>query len=98
MQKAANPGINTTIKDRYFNAACATPGMAFPTLLRLSQKHLRKLNDGLATYYDNQITELMAQLPESGFPARLSLPDQGKFSIGYYHQTQKRFAKKNEEE
>ena len=98
VQKAANPGINTTIKDRYFNAACATPGMAFPTLLRLSQKHLRKLNDGLAAYYDSQITELMAQLPESGFPARLSLPDQGKFAIGYYHQTQKRFAKKNEEE
>ena len=98
VQKAANPGINTTIKDRYFNAACATPSMAFPTLLRLSQKHLRKLNDGLATYYDKQITELMAQLPESGFPARLSLPDQGKFAIGYYHQTQKRFAKKNEEE
>ena len=98
VQKAANPGIKTTIKDRYFNAACATPGMAFPTLLRLSQKHLQKLNDGLATHYDKQITELMAQLPESGFPARLSLPDQGKFTIGYYHQTQKRFAKKNEEE
>ena len=98
VQKAANPGINTTIKDRYFNAACATPGLSFPTLLRLSQKHLRKLNDGLATHYDKQITELMAQLPESGFPARLSLPDQGKFTIGYYHQTQKRYAKKNEEE
>ena len=98
VQKAANPGINTTIKDRYFNAACATPGMAFPTLLRLSQKHLQKLNDGLATHYDKQITALMAQLPESGFPARLSLPDQGKFTIGYYHQTQKRFTKKNEEE
>ena len=98
VQKAANPGINTTIKDRYFNAACATPGMSFPTLLRLSQKHLRKLNDGLATHYDKQITELMAQLPESGFPARLSLPDQGKFTIAYYHQTQKRYVKKNEEE
>ena len=98
VQKAANPGINTTIKDRYFNAACATPGMSFPTLLRLSQKHLRKLNDGLATHYDKQITELMAQLPESGFPVRLSLPDQGKFTIGYYHQTQKRYVKKNEEE
>lgn len=98
VQRAANPGINTTIKDRYFNAACATPGLSFPTLLRLSQKHLRKLNDGLATHYDKQITELMAQLPESGYPARLSLPDQGKFTIGYYHQTQKRYAKKNEEE
>ena len=60
VQKAANPGINTTIKDRYFDAACAAPVMVFSTLLRLSQKHLRKLNDGLATYYDKQITELMA--------------------------------------
>ena len=25
IQDAANPGINTTIKDRYFNSACATP-------------------------------------------------------------------------
>ena len=74
------------------------PASIFPVLNNLYQKHLRKLNDGLATHYDKQITELMAQLPESGFPARLSLPDQGKFTIGYYHQTQKRYVKKNEEE
>ena len=98
VQKAANPGINTTIKDRYFNAACATPLTAFPTLIRLAQKHLQKLNTATAIFYDKQITELMAQLPESGFPARMALPDQGKFEIGYYHQTQKRYAKKNEEE
>ena len=98
VQKAANPGINTTIKDRYFNAACATPLTAFPTLIRLAQKHLQKLNTATAIYYDKQITELMAQLPESGFPARLGLQDQGRFEIGYYHQTQKRYAKKNEEE
>ena len=98
VQKAANPGITTTIKARYFNAACATPLTAFPTLIRLAQKHLQKLNTATAIFYDKQITELMAQLPESGFPARMSLPDQGKFEIGYYHQTQKRYAKKNEEE
>lgn len=49
-------------------------------------------------HFSKQLTELMAQLPETGFPARLSLPEQGAFEIGYYHQTQKRFAKKNEEE
>ena len=97
VQKAANPGINTTIKDRYFNAACATPGMSFPTLLRLSQKHLRKLNDGLATHYDKQLTELMSKLGET-YPNRMNLPQQGAFQLGYYHQTQKRYAKKNEEE
>lgn len=98
VQSAANPGINTTIRDRYFNSACATPAMVFPTLLKLAQKHLQKLPEGRAVHFNRQITELMGLVPETGFPARLSLPDQGKFEIGYYHQTQKRFAKKNEEE
>ena len=98
VQSDANPGINATIKDRYFNSACATPALVFPTLLKLAQKHLQKLPDGKAVFYNRQITALMALVPESGFPARLSLPDQGKFEIGYYHQTQKRYTKKNEEE
>ena len=98
VQSAANPGINTTIRDRYFNSACATPALVFPTLLKLAQKHLQKLPEGRAVHFSRQITELLALIPEEGFPTRLSLPDQGKFEIGYYHQTQKRFAKKNEEE
>ena len=98
VQEAANPGINATIRERYFNSACATPAMVFPTLLKLAQKHLQKMGGGLAVSYSKQITELMAAVPESGFPARLNLPDQGKFEIGYYHQTQKRFEKKNKEE
>lgn len=98
VQSAANPGINTTIRDRYFNSACATPTLVFPTLLKLAQKHLQKLPEGRAVHFNRQITELLALVPEDGFPSRLSLPDQGKFEIGYYHQTQKRFAKKNEEE
>lgn len=97
MQAAANPGLNTTIKDRYFNAACATPAIAFPTLIRLAQKHLGKLNVAQATYYSKQMTELVGKL-RSEFPPRLTLPEQGAFEIGYYHQTQKRFTKKNEEE
>ena len=98
VQSAANPGINTTIRDRYFNSACATPALVFPTLLKLAQKHLQKLPEGRAVHFNRQITELLALVPENGFPSRLSLPDQGKFEIGYYHQTQKRFAKKHEEE
>jgi len=98
IQSVANPGINTTIKDRYFNSACATPATAFPTLVKLAQKHLQKMSTPNEVHFSKQLTELMAQLPESGFPARLSLPEQGAFEIGYYHQTQKRFAKKNEEE
>lgn len=94
VQNAANPGINTTIKDRYFNAACATPAVVFPTLIKLAQKHLQKLNTGNEIYYSKQLTELMGKIQQE-FPARMTLPEQGAFELGYYHQTQKRFEKKN---
>ena len=89
IQSDANPGINATIKDRYFNAASATPGHIYPILLNLSQKHLRKLEGARRVYHEKQITELMGVLSE-GFPPRLNLPQQGAFQLGYYHQTQKR--------
>ena len=95
VQSAANPGVNATIKDRYFNAASATPGHIFPILLNLSQKHLRKLVTGRRVYFEKQITELASVLPEA-FPPRLSLPQQGAFQLGYYHQTQKRYEKREE--
>ena len=95
VQSAANPGINATIKDRYFNAASATPGHIFPILLNLSQKHLRKLETSRRVYYEKQITELTGIFPET-FPPRLNLPQQGAFQLGYYHQTQKRYEKKEE--
>ena len=95
VQERANPGINATIKDRYFNSASATPGHIFPILLNLSQKHLRKLEGGLRIYYEKQIAELMGVFFEE-FPPRLNLPQQGAFQLGYYHQTQKRYEKKEE--
>ena len=95
IQSSANPSINATIKDRYFNAASSTPGHIFPILLNLSQKHLRKLESGLRIYYEKQIAALTSVLSET-FPPRLSLPQQGAFQLGYYHQTQKRYEKKEE--
>lgn len=88
VQGAANPGINTTIKDRYFNSACATPAIVFPTLIKLAQKHLQKLNAGRSKHYNKQITALMGMIHED-FPTRMTQPEQGAFEIGYYHQTQK---------
>lgn len=94
VQSAANPGINATIKDKYFNSACATPAAVFPILLKLANSHLKKLGGGLAVNYSKQIGELTARL-ETAFPKTLSLEEQGAFILGYYHQTQKRFEKKN---
>ena len=97
IQDAANPGINTTIRDKYFSSASATPAIVFPTLVNLAQKHLRKLNPGTAVYYDRQLTELMSKLPRV-YPARLNLPQQGSFQLGYYHQNQSRYQKKEKKE
>ena len=99
IQASANPGINATIKDKYFNSAAATPAVIFPILLNLAQKHLKKLcssNRGLSIVYDKQLTELFSKLDGTEYPARLNLPQQGSFQLGYYCQTQARYQKKEE--
>lgn len=65
IQSAANPGVNTTIKDKYFNSASATPAMVFPVLTNLSQKHLKQLDPGLRTYYNKQLTAIFSKLGEN---------------------------------
>lgn len=95
IQSDANPGIKATIRDKYFSSASATPGVVFPTLVNLAQKHLRKLDEGKKIFYDKQLTELMSKLGET-YPNRMNLPQQGAFQLGYYHQTQYRFTKKED--
>ena len=97
IQMAVNPDINTTIKDRYFNAAASTPATVFPTILMLAQKHMQKMSKPQKIYYDKQIAALAGGKLEGSFPARLTLPEQGAFILGYYHQTQERYTKKVEE-
>ena len=93
IQSAANKGVNTTIKDRFFNSAAATPAIIFPRLTQLAQAHLRKLSVAQKIWYEQQLVALHEKLPEV-LPVRLSLAEQESFFIGYYHQTQKRFEKK----
>lgn len=95
IQQEANPGINATIKDKYFNSAASTPAHIFPLLLNLAQKHLRKLNEGSKISFNKQLQSIMENLGEA-YPNRMTLPEQGSFYLGYYHQTQKRYQKKEE--
>ncbi len=97
VQTTANPGINATVKDKYFNSASATPKTIFPLLVKLSQNHLRKLESGMRVYYEKQIGELMCRIRET-LPARLSLAEQSAFHLGYYHQVQKFYEKKDKGE
>lgn len=96
IQQAANPEINTTIKDKYFNSAASAPANTFPLLINLAQKHLRKLKDeGIRISFQKQIQGITEKLGEE-FPARMTMPQQGSFHLGYYHQTQKRYEKKED--
>ena len=99
IQEEASPGLNATIRDRYYGAASSAPVSVFTTLLRLKNHHLGKLNPGRATQMEKLIGEILGEVPD--FPRLLSLPDQGRFALGYYHQRQAFFTKsdsKNQEE
>lgn len=96
IQSDANPGLNATIRDRFYGAASSTPVTVFGNLLRLSQHHLGKLSGGLKVTRERQIQEIMSDIVD--FPAHLGMGDQGRFAIGYYHQMRDFYTKKTDKE
>ncbi len=91
-EDALGGNLNSTIKDRFFSSASATPAAVLPRLIRLSQHHLAKLTRGRRISLDKRIQEIVGEL--NAFPAHLNLQGQGLFAIGYYHQRQDLFTKK----
>ncbi|HOK82565.1 MAG TPA: type I-C CRISPR-associated protein Cas8c/Csd1 [Clostridia bacterium] len=102
LQKNANPGINATIKDRYFSSACATPASVFPTLLKLAQNHLKKLEgkkyEKKISEIEKKISEIFEKLDGVSMPNNLTLEEQGIFIIGYYHQNNDFYKKAEDKE
>lgn len=96
IQEEAQPGINATIRERYYGAASSTPVAVFTTLLRLKNHHLAKLTPGRKTRFEKLLGEVLAGVGD--FPAHLNLPDQGRFALGYYHQRQAFFNKPSDKE
>jgi len=92
-QEDASPGLNATIRDRYYGAASSTPATVFSTLLRLKNHHVAKLHPGQAVNREKLIGEIMDGLDH--FPGHLPLPAQARFALGYYHQRQDFFKKKD---
>nr|WP_319521058.1 type I-C CRISPR-associated protein Cas8c/Csd1 [uncultured Sphaerochaeta sp.] len=96
IQEEANPGINSTITDRYYGAACSTPVTVFGTLMRLMRYHLDKIEtQGRRVYFEKLVGEIVGRISE--FPAHLGIYEQGKFAVGYYHQRQAFYTKKDSE-
>lgn len=87
IQEEAHPGINATIRDRFYGAASSSPLSVFSNLMKLKNHHLANLDDrGRTIFFEKLIGEILQDV--TAFPAQLSLPEQGQFAIGYYHQQQ----------
>lgn len=96
LQYAANK--QDSIRSSYMNAASSTPSTVFSTVLKLSNSHYAKLakeKKGLANFFDNQKKEIIVLI--QNFPNTLSLEDQGRFFLGYYHQKAHRENQETEE-
>lgn len=92
------PDLNKTIRDTYFSAATSNPLVTFKRLQDLAIHHLARIrNSGKSTVWlDKRMQEVMGKVPASGVPAFLSLEDQGRFAVGYYHQRQDFFKTTNQ--
>ncbi|MBC8555849.1 MAG: type I-C CRISPR-associated protein Cas8c/Csd1, partial [Candidatus Brocadiales bacterium] len=94
VQEEASPGINATIRDRFYGSASSVPVTVFPHLMKLKNHHIAKFeNKGRAVNLEKIIGEIVNDITD--FPGHLSLDDQGRFAIGYYHQRQEFFKKKD---
>jgi CRISPR-associated protein Csd1 len=98
IQEAAVPGANATVRDRFFSAASATPGRAFPMILKNAQHGLAKIRKdkpGWAVNLEREIQDILGDVDATqGFPPSLPLEKQGMFILGYYQQRQLHFTKK----
>ena len=74
--------INSTIKDRFYGSASATPEVVFPRLLRMTQHHIAKAEYGQTS--ERRIAEIIEHIGQ--FPKHLDMQGQGLFAIGYYQQ------------
>ncbi|MDD4029599.1 MAG: type I-C CRISPR-associated protein Cas8c/Csd1, partial [Caldisericia bacterium] len=93
IQNETNASINAPIQDRFYGSACASPVTVFPILLKLKNHHIAKLPNR-KVYFEQLIGEIISNIND--FPNHLNLHDQGRFSIGYYHQMQDFYTKKED--
>jgi CRISPR-associated protein Csd1 len=83
-----------SLRKRFFTGASTHPASIFPTILQLHGHHLAQLEKNkpaLSGWFSKQIEEILALLEISQsaldvFPCSLSLEQQGRFYLGYYHQ------------
>lgn len=89
VQEQAQGSLNASIRERYYGAFSATPVTVLPLLMKLKNHHLAKITN--SGYLEKLLGEVMDGLND--IPSRLSLTEQARFAVGYYHQRQAFFTK-----
>lgn len=102
VQNAANnyKEPNAGIRDRFYGAFSSTPITVLPLLEKLYGHHLGKLEKSKG-FFESLKGAIIDKLNAQQIPAHLTMDEQARFAIGYYHQRQDFFAgekKSNESE
>jgi CRISPR-associated protein Csd1 len=93
IQYTALGDVNASVVDKFFGTFSVAPAMVLGRLYAGAQNHLRKMRGdkpGAHFALEKLLSEVSDQLsaPPRG---QLSLEDQGRFALGYYHQKARQF-------
>ncbi|MFI3285523.1 MAG: type I-C CRISPR-associated protein Cas8c/Csd1 [Rikenellaceae bacterium] len=99
-QTASQPGLSYTIKDQTYATLSVTPAALFNRVISLSSNYFRKIpRQGTQIYLKALLSEVADKISiDGGVPMRLSLEDQGRFALGYQHQNQSFYTKKENDD
>jgi CRISPR-associated protein Csd1 len=97
IQHRALGKVNATIVDRFYGTASTSPAVVFPRLLKGAMPHLASIRSernspsksysASLSYPDKELAKLLENL--TSFPSILTLEEQGRFALGFYHQRAK---------
>lgn len=94
----ARGSSNESLSNKYFGSMSSTPKTVFAVLMKNYQHHLAKIgarSKGAEVYYDKKMIELLANINE--IPTIFTLDEQAEFTLGYYHEKESLWTKKEEE-
>lgn len=90
IQSKALGDRNSSVIDKFYSSASATPAAVLGSLIAKAQPHLSKIrkdSPGLAHWFDEQLTEIVGGIvDQGGFKATHDPVEQGEFALGFYYQ------------
>lgn len=85
LQYLALGGVNAGVVERYYASASVTPALVMGRLFRNAQFHLAKAEGGIAENVRKDFEAITCALGDQ-FKPTLTLEEQGRFALGFYHQ------------